>query len=94
VNLGDTFIVDTFAEAFRMRYARLIVTAADSHWVGAAVQAATGYACSVIACDAEAGVEQRLEAAETPDGRPGAALLFFAFTPEGLAKALATRAGQ
>ena len=30
MHLGSTRIVDTFAEAFRMRYCRLLVTAADA----------------------------------------------------------------
>jgi formylmethanofuran--tetrahydromethanopterin N-formyltransferase len=58
VNLGTTFIQDTFAEAFGMSYARLLVTAHDQHWLDAAVREATGYSASVIACDAEAGLER------------------------------------
>lgn len=92
--LGSTFIDDTFAEAFRMKYTRVIVTAHDPHWVTAAAQAATGYGSSIIACDAEAGSERTLTAAESPDGRPGAALLFFGFSTENLAKAVLTRVGQ
>jgi formylmethanofuran--tetrahydromethanopterin N-formyltransferase len=94
VRLGPTEIVDTFAEAFGMRYTRLIVTAHDRHWLEAAVREVTGYASSVIACDAEAGVERYLSAEETPDGRPGAALLFFGFSVDALAKVVPRRAGQ
>ncbi len=91
---GPTHIADTFAEAFRLRFARLIVTAHDDHWLDAAVQAATGYGTSVIGCDAEAGMERRLVPADTPDGRPGAALMFFSFTSEGVARAVGNRVGQ
>ena len=35
---GDTQIIDTFAEAFRLRYARLVVTAHDEHWLEAALR--------------------------------------------------------
>jgi formylmethanofuran--tetrahydromethanopterin N-formyltransferase len=94
LNIGGTLIVDTFAEAFRMRYVRLLVTAHDEHWLGAAERAVTGYATSIIACDAEAGVERRLPAAETPDGRPGSAVLLFGTANESLAKAAANRVGQ
>ncbi len=94
MNLGPTWIDDTFAEAFRMRYARLVVTAHDDYWLRAAVQSATGYATSVIACDAEAGVERWLIELETPDGRLGASLLLFGFSVEQLAKAVPNRAGQ
>jgi formylmethanofuran--tetrahydromethanopterin N-formyltransferase len=94
MQLGRTLIDDTFAEAFRMRYARLVVTAHDEHWLSAATQAFCGYATSIIACDAEAGVERLLNADETPDGRPGAAILVFGFAPESLGKAIANRTGQ
>jgi formylmethanofuran--tetrahydromethanopterin N-formyltransferase len=94
VNVGPTLIIDTFAEAFRMRYVRLVVTAHDEHWLNEAVRAATGYASSIIACDAEAGLERFLPVDETPDGRPGAALLMFGFSKDSLAPAVANRVGQ
>ncbi|MBX3426249.1 MAG: formylmethanofuran--tetrahydromethanopterin N-formyltransferase [Pirellulales bacterium] len=94
MHLGPTLVVDTFAEAFRMRFARLVVTAADSDWLDAALRAFCGYGCSVIGCDAEVGIERLLAPAETPDGRPGAAVLAFGFSTEGLAKAVPNRAGQ
>lgn len=94
MKIGETEIVDTFAEAFRMRYARLIVTAHDDYWLDAAIRAFSGYASSVIACDAEIGVERHLAADETPDGRPGVALLAFGFSTDALAKAIPNRTGQ
>ncbi|MFN9367264.1 MAG: formylmethanofuran--tetrahydromethanopterin N-formyltransferase [Planctomycetia bacterium] len=92
--LGSTQIADTFAEAFRLRYARLVVTAHDEHWLDAAVRAGCGYGTSVIGCDAEIGVESRLDSDATPDGRPGVSILAFGFSPEGLAKAVANRTAQ
>jgi formylmethanofuran--tetrahydromethanopterin N-formyltransferase len=94
VNLGTTFIQDTFAEAFGMSYVRLLVTAHDAHWLDAAVREATGYSSSVIACDAEAGLERLIPADATPDGRPGASLLMFGFSREALEKAVPNRVGQ
>ncbi|MEM9352616.1 MAG: formylmethanofuran--tetrahydromethanopterin N-formyltransferase [Planctomycetota bacterium] len=94
MKLGNTEIVDTFAEAFRMRYARLIVTAADDYWLDAALRELTGYAASVIACDAEVGVECRVDPDATPDGRTGAAVLLFGFSTDALAKAVPNRVGQ
>jgi formylmethanofuran--tetrahydromethanopterin N-formyltransferase len=94
LNIGATYIDDTFAEAFGTRYCRLMVTALDPYWLEAAVREFTGYSASVIACDAETGVERLLSEAETPDGRPGAAILAFGFSAEGLAKAVANRTGQ
>lgn len=87
-------IDDTFAEAFPMTAARVIVTAETPVWAQTAGQAATGYAASVIGCDAEAGIERILPAEETPDGRPGVSLLFFAFSRDALQKAVINRVGQ
>ena len=77
-----------------MRYTRLMVTAADEYWLAAALREFTGYSSSVIACDAEIGVERMLTATETPDGRPGAAVLAFGFSADALAKAIPNRVGQ
>jgi formylmethanofuran--tetrahydromethanopterin N-formyltransferase len=94
LQIHDTLIDDTFAEAFPMTAARLIVTAESATWASTAGQMATGYAASVIGCDAEAGIERILPADETPDGRPGVSLLFFAFSRDALQKALVNRVGQ
>jgi formylmethanofuran--tetrahydromethanopterin N-formyltransferase len=92
--LNGVEIEDTFAEAFKMRAARVIVTAETRGWARTAATVATGYATSVIGCDAEAGIEAELEPADTPDGRPGASLLFFGFSADALGKALVNRIGQ
>ncbi|WP_254509716.1 formylmethanofuran--tetrahydromethanopterin N-formyltransferase [Anatilimnocola floriformis] len=94
MQLGSTWIDDTFAEAFGMRYCRLIVTAADAYWLDAALREFCGYSASVIACDAEIGIERQLTTAETPDGRVGASVLLFGFSTDALAKAIPNRAGQ
>lgn len=94
VLIGNTLIDDTFAEAFGMRFTRLIVTAADEHWLDAAAREFTGYSSSVIACDAETGVEKRLSGDETPDGRLGVSLLVFGFSSDALAKSVPNRVGQ
>ena len=87
-------IEDTFAEAFPMSAARVIVTAETISWARIAGQTATGYAASVIGCDAEAGIERELTPEETPDGRPGVSLLFFGFSRDNLQKALVNRVAQ
>lgn len=94
MQLGPTTILDTFAEAFRMRYVRLVVTAADEHWLDAALGSLCGYGASVIGCDAEVGVEQYVSPDETPDLRPGAGVLLFGFSTGALAKAVPNRVGQ
>ena len=92
--LGSTLILDSFAEAFRMRYVRLLVTAHDAYWLDAALRELTGYGSSIIACDAEVGVERMLPLEETPDGRPGATVLLFGFSVDALARAVPNRVGQ
>lgn len=94
MHIGTTHILDTFAEAFRLRFARLLVTAHDGHWLDAAIRATCGYGTSVIGCDAEVGVERRISADDTPDGRPGASIMLFGFSTEALAKAVANRTSQ
>ena len=94
MQVGSTEILDTFAEAFGARYTRLIITAADDFWLDAALRSITGYGTSVLGCDAEAGVERHLPISESPDGRPAAAVLLFAFTAEAVGQAAQHRVGQ
>ncbi|MCO6454063.1 MAG: formylmethanofuran--tetrahydromethanopterin N-formyltransferase [Pirellulaceae bacterium] len=94
LQIQQTQIDDTFAEAFGMSYTRLVVTASDRYWLEAGVREFCGYSASVIACDAEAGRERWMDEQETPDGRVGASLLVFGFSSEGLAKAVSNRTGQ
>ncbi len=89
--LNSVEVEDTFAEAFPMTAARVLVTAETVAWAHVAGQTATGYAASVIGCDAEAAVERELSPTETPDGRPGVALLFFGFSRDALQKAIVNR---
>jgi len=94
LTINDVPIEDTFAEAFPMTACRVLVTAETNAWARTAGQTATGYAASVIGCDAEAGIERELPAEQTPDGRPGVSLLFFAFSRDALQKAVINRVGQ
>ncbi len=94
MRLNSTEIVDTFAEAFEMWAARIVITADSGQWAAAAAKSMTGFATSVIGCKCEAGVERALPAAETPDGRPGVAVLLFATDAGGLGKRLVERIGQ
>jgi len=87
-------VVDTFAEAFPMTAARAIVTADSPGWAEVGARTMSGYATSVIGCDAEAAVERALGPEETPDGRPGVSVLLFAFSREALEKAVSNRVGQ
>lgn len=94
MNISGTEIDDTYAEAFRMRCARVVITARNDRWADTAAATFTGYGTSIIGCDAEAGVERKIDAGESPDGRPGRAALLFGFSTEALGKAILNRAGQ
>ena len=87
-------IDDTFAEAFDMRAARVVITARTPGWALTAARAMTGFATSVIGCKVEAGIEAELAPEETLDGRPGVSVLLFAFDADGLGKRLVERVGQ
>lgn len=85
---------DTFAEAFPMKATRLVITAHRAEWARHAAVSTTGFATSVIACGCEAGIERELTEAETPDGRPGVAVLLFAMSGKELARQVERRVGQ
>ncbi|HEX5575646.1 MAG TPA: formylmethanofuran--tetrahydromethanopterin N-formyltransferase [Gemmatimonadales bacterium] len=94
MKIRNVFIEDTFAEAFTMRVARIIITAQSLRWVRAAAGKLTGFATSVIGCKVEAGVERELPAKETPDGRPGVSVLLMTMSKDDLPKRLIERIGQ
>jgi formylmethanofuran--tetrahydromethanopterin N-formyltransferase len=94
MHLHAAEVEDTFAEAFTMWGARILVTADSPAWAVHAARSLTGFATSVIGCKCEAGIDRELADAETPDGRPGVAVLLFAPDREGLAKRLVERVGQ
>jgi len=94
VKVNGVLIDDTFAEAFPMRATRVIITADSLEWACHAARSATGFATSVIACGCEAGIERELAPHETPDGRPGVAILLFSVSGKELAKQLERRIGQ
>jgi len=94
MNLNGVVIDDTFAEAFGMRATRILITALNLKWAHHAAQSLTGFATSVIGCGCEAGIERELSTEETPDNRPGVAVLLFAVSAKELAKQIERRVGQ
>jgi formylmethanofuran--tetrahydromethanopterin N-formyltransferase len=94
MKLHGAEIVDTFAEAFPMWGARVVITAATPAWALEAGRSMTGFATSVIGCKCEAAIERALDPGETPDGRPGVSALLFAMDREGVGKRLVERVGQ
>ncbi|MGE8474358.1 MAG: formylmethanofuran--tetrahydromethanopterin N-formyltransferase, partial [Paraburkholderia hospita] len=94
MQINDTLIDDTFAEAFPMKATRLVITAHTPRWARAAADSLTGFATSVIDCGCEAGIEHEIAADATPDGRPGISVLMFAVSSKELVKQIARRVGQ
>ena len=94
MTIRGVLVEDTFAEAFTMRVARIVITGRSTRWVRAAALKLTGFATSVIGCKCEAGVERELAASETPDGRPGVSVLFMTASKDDMGKRLIERIGQ
>jgi len=94
VRINGVEIEDTYAEAFHMTAARLIITAFNPRWAQIAAQSTIGFATSIIGCGCEGGIESELDPSETPDGRPGVSLLLMTRTREDMEKQLPMRVGQ
>jgi formylmethanofuran--tetrahydromethanopterin N-formyltransferase len=94
MRVHDTEVEDTFAEAFPMWGARIVVTAANRTWATNAGRSLTGFATSVIGCKCEAGIERELPPDETPDGRPGMSVLLLTMGKDDLPVRLIERIGQ
>jgi formylmethanofuran--tetrahydromethanopterin N-formyltransferase len=94
MNINGVDIEDTFAEAFSMRGARVVITGVNTRWAHQAAVTATGFATSVIGCKVEAGIEREVPASDTRDGRPGVSVLMFTNDSAGLQQRLIERLGQ
>ncbi len=94
MEIRGVLIEDTFAEAFGMRAARVVITAKTPRWAREAALKLTGFATSVIACKCEAAIERELSPDETPDARPGVSALLFTMDTDSLGRRLVERIGQ
>ena len=94
MQIRGVFIEETFAEAFTMRVARVLITARSPRWAREAALKLTGFATSVIGCKVEAGIELELPESKTPDGRPGVSILVMTMGKDDLGKRLIERIGQ
>ncbi len=77
LDMDMNIIDDTFAEAFSMYVARVLITAANRRWALIAARLATGFASSIIMCPCEAGIECFVKPECTPDKRPGILVQFW-----------------
>jgi formylmethanofuran--tetrahydromethanopterin N-formyltransferase len=94
MKIRGVLIEETFAEAFTMRVARIVITARNERWAREAALKLTGFATSVIGCKVEAAIERLLPGAETPDGRAGVSILLMTMSKDDMAKRLIERIGQ
>ena len=94
MELDGVEIDDTFAEAFPIKVARVLITAVNEKWAMETARETTGFGTSVIGCPAEAGIDKTLTAEETPDGRPGVAIMICHFKKDGIKEQLLGRLGQ
>jgi formylmethanofuran--tetrahydromethanopterin N-formyltransferase len=94
MELNGIEIENTYAEAFPIKIARVLITGATKHWALVAATEATGFGTSVIACPAEAGIEMVVNGDQTPDGRPGVYIQICTFGYKALEEQLMNRLGQ
>src|SRR5438128_12040642 len=94
MNINGVAIEDTFAEAFTMRVARIVITGRTAKWAREAAVKLTGFATSVSGGKCEAGLGRGLAEQETADGRPGVSVLFLTMDKESLPQQLIVRLGQ
>ena len=94
MRINGVEIEDTFAEAFKMYGSRFIISAVNQKWATEAASRVTGFATSVIGCGCEAGIESKVSADKTPDGRPGVSVLIFTMGKKGMEEQLVNRVGQ
>jgi formylmethanofuran--tetrahydromethanopterin N-formyltransferase len=94
MELNGVEIEDTFAEAFPIKIARVLITGATKKWALIAATEATGFGTSVIHCPAEGGIEKVIGGDETPDGRPGVYIQICTFGYKNLEAQLMARLGD
>ncbi|TXT67491.1 MAG: Formylmethanofuran--tetrahydromethanopterin formyltransferase [Promethearchaeota archaeon] len=94
MELNGVEIENTYCEAFGSYFSRIIVTATNKKWLDICSNEATGYGTSTIHCDSEAAMDVYISPDETPDGRPGVALMFFVGDKKKVDSVMLNRIGQ
>ncbi len=93
MKINGVEIEDTFAEAFNLYFARILITGITKRYAYEAAREATGYGTSLIGCTAEAGIEKYLSTNETFDGRHGYVIQIYT-SKKNIEKELINRIGQ
>ena len=94
MEINGVDIVNTYAEGFGIKVTRILVTAAIEELAKISATEATGYGTSVIGCPAEAGIDQYIPPTESPDGRPGYAIMICHMSKKDLGGQIMDRIGQ
>ncbi len=94
MELNGIEIEDTYCEAFGSFFTRILVTAKNEKWLKIAAQEVSGYGTSGIGCDAEVGIDGIVPAENTPDKRPGVAIMFFLTDKKKMNNMMIHRIGQ
>jgi formylmethanofuran--tetrahydromethanopterin N-formyltransferase len=94
MKVNGVTIEDSFAEAFDIKIARVLITAYDYEWALIAATEATGFGTSIIMSPAEAGIEKKALPEETPDGRAGYYIQICHMSEKKLENQLIARIGQ
>ncbi len=71
MNEDPTVVDDSFCEVFSAYFARILITAATSHWAMESALETKGLGRSATLPPSEASIEREARPAESPDGRPG-----------------------
>ena len=94
MEINGVEIEDTYAEAFPIKIARILITAATKRWALVAATEATGF-CNICYNVSRRSRNERLASpSETPDGRPGVYIQICTFKYEALEEQLLERIGQ
>ena len=71
LKINNVNVEDTYAEAFDMYIARILITAQNRRWSLLSAQEAKGLGVSATMGPGETGIESEIHVDSTPDGRPG-----------------------
>lgn len=91
---NNIIIEDTYAEAFKTKASKILITASTKNLAHIAAMEATGFATSFIGCPAEAGIDQYIPPNKTPDNRPGYSIIICQNKVEQVEEQLLERVGQ
>jgi formylmethanofuran--tetrahydromethanopterin N-formyltransferase len=94
MKINNVIIEDTYAEAFPIYSAEVLITAATEYYAKICAQEATGFGTSIIGCPSESGIDRFVIGEETPDYRPGCVIMICHMKKDGLKEQIMERVGE